>query len=277
MLPEGIAMKFSMSEAWRDATAMLSANREVLLIVAGIFFFIPGVAMGLAMGDIQEIMLADPENMQAIVLSFYTDWGWLIALTTIASMVGYLTLLALLRDHNRPTVGQAIKIGLVGLLPAVGAYLVFILGLSLAAALLVGLATVSGVPALGFIAILIVFVGAVYVAVKASLSGPVIAIDKVYNPFTVLLRSWRLTKGNSFRLFQFYLLLIVVYFVITAVVSGVVGLLLLAIGGSVASTANAVLSAAISAVFYLILVAVLAAVHRQLSGPSPAAVSETFE
>ena len=41
-------MKFSMSEAWRDATAMMSANREVLLIVAGIFFLLPSVVLTLA-------------------------------------------------------------------------------------------------------------------------------------------------------------------------------------------------------------------------------------
>ena len=34
-------MKFDMSEAWRDAVAMMTANREVLLIVAGIFFLLP--------------------------------------------------------------------------------------------------------------------------------------------------------------------------------------------------------------------------------------------
>jgi hypothetical protein len=270
-------VKFSMSEAWRDATAMMSANREVLLIVAGIFFFIPGVAMGLAMGDVQQIMLADPENAQEMVLSFYADWGWLLALGGIASVVGYLALLALLRDHNRPTVGEAIKIGLIGLLPAIGAYIVLVFGLGAAAALLAMIAGVTGNAAVGLLVGLVIVAGVIYVLVKVSLAGPVIAIDKVYNPFKILTRSWRLTKGNSFRLFLFYLLLTVTYIVIAAVASGIVAVLLALLGESVATTVNAVISAAISAVAYLVFVAVLAAVHRQLSGPSAAAVSETFE
>ena len=270
-------MKFSMSEAWRDATAMMTANREVLLVVAGIFFFIPGVAMGLAMGDVQHIMLADPENAQEMVLSFYADWGWLLALGGVASVLGYLSLLALLRDHNRPTVGEAIKIGLIGLLPAIGAYIVLVLGLGVVAALLAMIAGVTGNAAIGLIVALVIVGVVAYVLVKVSLSGPVIAIDKVYNPFKILARSWQLTRGNSFRLFLFYLLLTVTYVVIAAVTSGIVAVLLVVVGQSVATTINAIISAAISAIAYLVFVAVLAAVHRQLSGPSPAAVSATFE
>lgn len=270
-------MKFSMSEAWRDATAMMTANREVLLIVAGIFFFIPSVAMGLAMGDIQQIMLADPENAQEMVLSFYSDWAWLLALVTIAGIVGYLALLALLRDHKRPTVGEAIKIGLVGLLPAIGAYIVLVIGLALVVTALAMIAGLAGSAAVGLIVGIVIAAVVLYVMVKVSLSGPVIAIDKVYNPFTILIRSWRLTKGNSFRLFLFYLLLVITYIVIAAVASGIVAGLLFAVGESVATTVNAVLSAVIGAIVYVVFVAVLAAVHRQLSGPSPAAVSETFE
>jgi hypothetical protein len=256
---------------------MISANREVLLIVAGIFFFIPGVVMGLAMGDIQQIMLADPDNAQEMVLSFYADWGWLLVLGGIANVLGYLSLLALLRDHNRPTVGEAIKIGLIGLLPAIGAYIVLVLGLGFVAALLAVVAGVTGNAAVGFIVVLAIIAGVVYVLVKVSLSGPVIAIDKVYNPVKILTRSWRLTKGNSVRLFLFYLLLFVTYVVIVAVASGIVAVLLALLGESVATTINAVISAAIGAVAYLVFVAVLAAVHRQLSGPSPAAVGATFE
>jgi hypothetical protein len=270
-------MKFSMSEAWRDATAMLTANREVLLIVAGIFFFIPGVMMGLAMGDIQALMMADPEKAQDVVLSFYADWGWLLALVTIATIVGYLTLLALLRDHNRPTVGEALKIGLVGLLPAIGAYIVLVLGLGLFVGVLAVAAGAAGNAAIGALVFIVIAVAVIYVMVKVSLSGPVIAVEKIYNPFRILKRSWELTKGNSFRLFLFYLLLLIAYIVIAAVISGVIAALLLALGTSVATTINAVVSAVISAVVYLVFVAVLAAVHRQLSGPSAAAVSETFE
>lgn len=265
-----------MSEAWREATAMMSANREVLLIVGGLFFFLPSVVMGLAMGDVQEAAMADPENAANVMLSLYSSWGWLIALISIASIVGYLALLALLRDHSRPTVGGAIKIGFTGLFPAIGTYLILVLGIGLALGIVIAVAAVAGGP----VAVLLGAVagaGAIYLSVKVSLAGPVIAIDKIYNPLKVLSRSWALTKGNSFRLFLFFLLLMIVYLVVAMVVGAIAGALSMVGGASVSLTVNAVLSGLVSAVVSVVFVAVLAAAHRQLSGPSAASVSATFE
>ena len=270
-------MKFDMSAAWRDAVAMLGGNREVLLVVAGIFFFLPSLTIALAMPGLQESMLADPDNAQAAVAAIYADWWWLLLIVVVVQIVGYLTLLALLRDDSRPTVGDAIKTGLTGLLPAIGTYLLLTLGLGLVLGVLIGIAAVSGSPALAVLVVFMVFVAAVYILVKVSLAGPVIAIDKVHNPITVLTRSWGLTKGNSFRLFLFYLLLFIAYIVIAAVVSLVVGATALALGESTALLVNGIVSGILGAIATVVFVAVLAAVHRQLAGPSAAAVSATFE
>ena len=78
-------------------------------------------------------------------------------------------------------------------------------------------------------------------------------------------------------LLLFYMLLFIVFIVISLVVSMVVSALLLAIGESAALTVNALLSSVITAGAYLLFVAILAAVHRQLTGPSAATLSETFE
>ena len=270
-------MKFDMSEAWREAMAMMTANREVLLIVAGIFFLVPGLALSLSIGGLQEAMIADPANAQARLVELYAGWWWLLVLYLAAQIVGYLTLLALLRDSSRPTVGEALKIGVVGLLPALGAAIVLIIGLSLTLGLLMVGAIASGSSALAVIAGILAFIVYVYVWIKVSLSGPVIAIDKEMNPVTVLTRSWRLTKGNSFRLFLFYLLLVIVYIVVATVFGAVIGALTLALGPSTALTVNGVVSGFLGAVVSVVFVAVVAAVHRQLSGPSAAAVSQTFE
>jgi hypothetical protein len=270
-------MKFDMSEAWREAMAMITGNREVLLIVAGIFFLLPSLALAMTMGGLQEAMLADPEAAQAQIFELYANWWWLLIAVLLFEVVGYLALLALLRDSSRPTVGEALKTGLAGLLPAIGAYILLVLGLSLVIGLLVGGAIASGNGAVAAVAWIVAFVAFVYVCVKVSLSGPVIAIDKVFNPFTVLTRSWRLTKGNSFRLFLFYVLLFIVYIVVAAVIGAVIGALTLALGPSVALTVNGIVSGLLSAVITVVFVAVVAAVHRQLSGPSAAAVSQTFE
>jgi hypothetical protein len=269
-------VKFSMSEAWRDATAMMTANREVLLIVAGIFFFIPGAAMAMAMANLEEAMVADPENVQAMMQSFLHDWWWLVIVYFVVTMVGTLAMLALLRDHSRPTVAEALRVGLSGLLPAIAASLVLGFGIGLAAMVVLTAAGVTGSPALVVLAILVLAVGLVYVYVKTSLTAPVIAIDKVYNPFRVIGRSWRLTKGNSLRIFLFYLLLMVVY-VVVSLVLGLIGAVVLFAGPSAALLVNGILSGILGAISAVIFVAVIAAIHRQLSGPSPAAVSQTFE
>jgi hypothetical protein len=266
-----------MSAAWREAMAMVTANREVLLIVAGIFFFVPSLIVGLVIGDMQQEMLADPKDAQVAILALYTKWWWLFALTSIAGMVGYLTLLALLRDHTRPTVAEALKIGLIGILPGIGAYLVLVLCLSLVGGVLIAIATAAGNAAVGVLVGAVLFVGVIYVLVKVSLSGPVIAIDKVFNPFKILTRSWRLTKGNSVRLCLFYVLLVVAYLVIASVLAMVVALVVLAAGPGSAAMVNALLGGVINAVAYMVFVAILAAVHRQLSGPSAASVTQTFE
>jgi hypothetical protein len=269
-------VKFSMSEAWRDATAMMTANREVLLIVAGIFFFIPGAAMAMAMANLEEAMVADPENVQAMMQSFLHDWWWLVIVYFVVTMVGTLAMLALLRDHSRPTVAEALRVGLSGLLPAIAASLVLGFGIGLAAMVVLTAAGVTGSPALVVLAILVLAVGLLYVYVKTSLTAPVIAIDKVYNPFRVIGRSWRLTKGNSLRIFLFYLLLMVVY-VVVSLVLGLIGAVVLFAGPSAALLVNGILSGILGAISAVIFVAVIAAIHRQLSGPSPAAVSQTFE
>ena len=270
-------MKFSMSEAWRDATAMMSANREVMLIVAGLFFLLPSLVMGLMMPGLQESMMADPENAQAMVLDLYSSWWWLLLLVLLAQLVGYLGLLALLRDSSRPTVGEALSAGLRGLLPALGFYLLLGVGFALIGIVVVALIRIGVSPALAVIAALLCAVILVYVMVKLSLGLAVIAIDKVSNPITAMARSWQLTKGNSFRLFLFYLLLVLVYFVISIVAGVIVGALVLAVGTDTALLVNAVISGLLGAVLTMVIVAVIAAIHRQLSGPSAAAVSETFE
>lgn len=268
-------MKFSMSGAWRDATAMMSGNREVLLIVAGIFFLLPSLAVSLTLPGFQETMMADPENAQRMMVELYADWWWLLLLVIIVQIVGYLGMLALLRDASRPTVGEALRAGLAGLLPAIGFYLLCVAAMVLALLLIIAIG--AAIPVLGVIGGLLFAVGAIYAIVKLSLGLAVIAIDKVSNPVTAIARSWRLTKGNSFRLFLFYLLLVIVYIVVSMVVGMVVAALVLALGTSTALIVNGVLSGILGAVLTVVFVAVIAAVHRQLSGPSAEAASATFE
>jgi len=275
------AMKFDMGQAWSEATAMMSANREVLLIVAGIFFFLPSLLTSLIGPDMNAMFnVTTPEQIEQMgdqITALYLDYWWLFTLATIAQMIGYISLLALLRDDARPTVGAAITTGITGLIPAVVTYILYVLGLSLVFGALIGLAAAAGITWLAGIIVVLAIPVVFYVSIKVSLAAPIIAIDKLYNPFAVLARSWRLTKGNSFRLLAFFILLLIVYMVISAVV-GVVMMGLIAVAGDGAGRIiQGVIGGGLGAVATIVMVAVLASIHRQLSGPSTAAISETFE
>jgi hypothetical protein len=270
-------MKFDMSEAWRQATAMIAGNREVLGVVAGLFFFLPTVAMGFAFGDQQRAAVANLEAAQKQMLEMYANWWWLLLVVVLFSILGYLTLLALLRDRNRPTVGQALGTALAGVIPAIVAYAIFIFALSVVVGILLAIGGVTGSVAISTIAIVLGIALCFYGGVKMSLAGPVIAIEKVMNPVRVLARSWSLTRGNGLRLLVFYGLLLLVYFVILVVVSIVVGALTVALGQSTGLIVNALLTGLLSAVATTVFVAILAAVHRQLTGAPAETLGQTFE
>jgi len=273
-------MKFDMSLAWNEAVAMIRTNAEVLLVVAGIFFFLPSLVMTIATPDMGEMMAFDPENIEAFsaaMATFYGSFWWLILLVVMAQLVGYISLLALLRDDARPTVGEAMKTGITGLLPAIGTYLLYAFAAGLLVALLVLPAAALNSPGLAAIAVLAGLVLVVYFSIKVSMSAPVIAIEKVFNPLAVLARSWQLTKGNSLRIFGFFLLIMLVYIVLSALIGMLILGLLAVLGEGAGVIVNGVLSGLLGAITTVVFVAVLAAIHRQLAGPSAAAVSETFE
>ena len=275
-------MKFDMGAAWNEAVAMISANREVLAIVAGIFFFLPTLLVTMLGPDMSAMfaMGSDPEQIEQMseqVLAAYGDIWWLYALATVAQILGYISLLTLLRDEGRPTVGEAISMGVKGLLPSIGAYLLASFGIALLFVAIVALAALTGIEALAAVAVLVGLVVMVYVMIKFSLSAPVIAIEKVSNPVAVLRRSWTLTKGNSFRLLGFFGLIFIAYFVISMIAGLITAGVMATVGGEVGKFLQGVLGGLLGMVATIVIVAVLAAAHRQLAGPSAGAAGRIFD
>lgn len=273
-------MKFDMSAAWNEATRLMAANRDVLLVVAGVFFFLPYVAfMLLFMNEMAALEAAqasnpDPSAMGEAMFGFYGQVWWVVLLMALIQGVGMIGLLALLSDRSRPTVGEALKTGLRLLLPYVGAQLLAscIYGLLILVPIAVGAGTSAAV---GVSVGLAAAVALAYLFVKFLLVSPVIAIEKVANPLAAMGRSWRLTKGNSLRLFFFVLLLLVALVIVGAVASMILGLGLALAGAEIALVGNAIVSGLINAAFYVVFLAVLAAVHRQLAGTQAEAAAPT--
>ena len=272
-------MKLDMGEAWNTATAMVGANRDVLLILAGVFFFLPYLALTLLIPETAQTAQpgADPEAVMEALSAVYADNWWAFLLVTVMAGIGMLALYVLLTDKARPTVGEALKRGAIGLIPYLLSQLLFILVVALVVGVPLGIAAVSEVPALIAIFGILGLVVAIYLAVKFSLAAAVIGIEGMLNPVQVLLRSWRLTKGNSFRIFGFFALLFIALGIVALLVTLIMGVIFAAMGGQIELIGNAVIGSLVNAVFAVIVYAVIAAVHRQLAGPSAEAISDTFE
>lgn len=279
-------MEFDMGRAWNDAMALLRANRDVVLIVAAVFFFLPYLALVLLTPDYATAMggggmrqPADPS--QAFDQAFkqmaeaFDQVKWLVLGSALLQGIGMLGLLALLTDKRRPTVGEALVIGAKCLIPYMLAQL--LMGMVLVLIMVVPIIASAGGIAFGLLLGLVAVVALCYVMTKFSLVAPVVAIERVMNPLTALQRSWRLTKGNSVRLFFFYVLLFIVAMVISIVVNLFVGLFSALGGQTAALIANGVLQGFFNMTVVVLFLAVLAATHKQLAGPSHEAVSETFE
>lgn len=270
-------MKLDLSAAWDGAMAMIRTNREVVLVLTGVFFFLPYLAFSLLLPDtgIAEASAANEGDMDAIaaiVMDFYAEYWWALLLLALIQSVGALASLAVLGDDARPTVGDAIRRGITLLPTQLGAQLIAALAIFAPIVMTGAIGVATGSPALAGLLPLIALPVVVYIVVKFSLSSPVIAVDQTRNPLAALTGSWRLTKGNSFRLFFFFLLLIVAFVVASTVLNLIIGLVLALLGEQLQLIGLAISGALINAIFSLVAYAVLASVHHQLSGRASASV-----
>jgi hypothetical protein len=278
--------KLDMGKAWTEATGLIGANRDTISAIAGLFFFLPSLALALFAPDLAAPQSPAPPGtdpqvaMQAMVdqiMQAYLDNWPLVAAATLLQFTGSLSLLALLTDRSRPTVREALMIGLAGLLPYLAALVLSAIGAGVLVGLPLGALSALGSPAIATVGLLLMLVVLLYVMVKFTLIAPVIAIEGVRNPFRAMQRSWQLTKGNSLRIAAFEFLLFFTIGIIAALLTGIIGLILSALGSQVASIGNGLVNAAINALVGVIFMAVFAAVHRQLAGQSPQGLAATFE
>lgn len=270
-------MKFDMGRAWTEALEMIKGNGKLLAIVAGVFFFLPALALTLLMPTMMTVTPGETMTPEQVMALFTGGFVFGLFAYVIISYIGTLAVLNLLSDRARPTVGEAIKAGFLGFIPYFLAQL--LLGIAFAVIFIV-LALIGGLAASGVLTGLLVVIALPFVAwiyTKMSLVAPVIAIDEIRNPIAALTRSWKLVSGNSLRVFLFYLVLLVTFLVVYLVLTMVLGLFAALLGPEIGLIVSAILQGILGLVFTVLFLAILAAVHRQLSGPSVSAVTETFE
>lgn len=271
-------MRFDSNLAWRTAHSAILANRDVLLAMAGTFFLLPRLAFTLLMPDPPAAQgLSAAQSMQAME-DFYARALPYILPMILFQAVGILGILTLFTDRSRPTVGQALQLGAKGVLPYVAAQILLAMAVAALGGGLIGGLALTKQPALAALGMIVVMIVAIGAYIRLSLVGPVVAVDRVYNPWHALRRSWALTRGNGWRLFAFAVLVGLVMLVIMVAAISLAGALgALAGGPEVARTISAVVSSTLTALVTLYVAGLLAAIHRQLAGPSVEDMMATFE
>jgi hypothetical protein len=262
-------MKFDLDTAWKDTMGLLSRNFGLLAVLAGVFFFLPYAGFMIAvpeMGAMQSAQAGgDFEVVMAAVTELYLEYWWVFLLLALIQGVGLLGMLALVRRRANPTVGEALATGARSVPSYIASQLLQTALIVIVATLLLTVGALTGLNALAVLGGIIAFVITCYIVTKLSLAAPVIAIEGQLNPVKALQRSWSLTRGNSMRLFLFYLLLTVAFIVVSAVVSLVLGLVFALAGEQGALLGEAIVSGLLNAVMIVLMVCVLAAVHTQFS------------
>jgi hypothetical protein len=270
--------KLDMGRAWTQATGMIGANRDLVSVLAGIFLFLPlfvviyalltsGMDFGGGSGS-----EPDPERVAAQINAFMrTNW-WALLLVLIGQLCGGIAILALLGDPARPTVREALGAVPRLILPVLGGQLLVGL-LTQLPSFLTGLLPAMAEAAASLIVLPVTF----YLSIKFALVSAVIVIGGWRNPVTAMRESWQLTNGNSFRLFLFFVSLVLLGMVIGLILLLVVGLVFAALGERVALIGNTAFFALLLTVFYTISYALTAAIHRQLSQVTPDQEPDLFE
>ena len=258
-------MDLDTSKAWSEAQATVSANKEVLAAIAGVFFFVPALALALFYPQPEPPAGADPKQILAMMRTFYAGIAPWMAASAVVQVLGQLAVLTLTTRAGRVTVGEAIREALSGLLPYLGSQILVMAGAMLAMGLIALLAGLS--VALAVVIGLLVFIAALWAGLRLTLVPVVVAVERQRNPVAILRRSWDLTRGNAGRILLFVLVLSVAIAVISLVAAAVVGVMLALLGGAEAARiGGAVVSSIVGAGFATYLAITFAAMHRQLAG-----------
>lgn len=258
-------MDLDTSKAWSEATATISANKEVLAAIAGVFFFLPALGLALFFPQPEAPTGAEARQLLEMMSGFYRQIAPYLLLSALIQVLGQLTVLTLTAQAGRVTVGDAIRAAAGGLLPYLGTQVLVMLAAMGVFGVIAMLVAVSRV--LAVVIGLLALIAAVWIGMRLILVPVVIAVERLRNPLAVLRRSWLLTGGNAGRIMLFLVVLGLAMVVISIVASAMAGIVLALFGGAEAARiGGAVISAMIGAAFAIYVPISFAAMHRQLTG-----------
>ena len=249
---------------------MVARNRDMLMAIAGVFFLLPSLAFAVVVP--QPVLPAGTTATEAFssMSGYYSSALPYLLIVTVLQVAGIMTLLIVMTDRARPTVGQAIAAGFRTTLPYLAAQLVLGFGFGIGLGIVMAIGAVSGVKAVATALTIAAMFVAVIAFLRFVLVAPILATGPVRNPFAVLRNSWAMTRGQVARMAVFFGLALLLYLVITSLIMMLVGVVLaLTTEGEVQRVLAAAVSSGLSAVGLVYFGAMLAAVHRQLAGDGP--------
>lgn len=267
-------LKFSPSAGWDQVWKWLSQHANSFVAIAGVFFLLPTLlfaffgpeAMAGAMLNLDAIDPNDPAAILNAYMQVFSVIAPFVLIMVLVQMVGQLAILAIAAGRGAATVGDAIKTGFSRLGYLVLAQIVYSLALGIVFGL-AGLVVVASAAVSTAIAILLaiaLLVAFIYVAIRLTLMPAILVVEDVRWPIPLLQRSWDLTGGNVGSIFLFFLIIGIVYFIISIVVAAIFGIVFGMAGESgvaIVQVIQGIVSAVGTAIFALLPLAVL----RQLA------------
>lgn len=278
-------MGFSAATAFAESFALLKSRFAPMLAISILYYVLLFVLFGVFGAGVFGSMMtmgANAANPAALPAGF--GLGMLFLYIAMYGLVFFqqAALCRLCSDRHQPNIGDALSTGVRSVPTLLGAAVLLVIGLfavmivfSIAGA--VAMAGASS-PVVSFIVALLMLVGSIYLVMRLSMLLPAVAIEDERNPITAIGRSWAMTRGRAFKLFLLFFALFVVMGAIgMAVFFGTIGV---PQPGTVPGTGSVTAFFVLMVLFGLTVgmwfVALIAAIHRQLAGPSVAAVQETF-
>ncbi|MBN8499557.1 MAG: glycerophosphoryl diester phosphodiesterase membrane domain-containing protein [Sphingomonadales bacterium] len=269
--------RFDSNRAWQETSAAISAGRDVIAALAGVFIVLPAFALAVLRPMPEPRDGADFDALMAGITTYFEENWWAYLVVGLINVVGTMALLAMFGHSSRPTAGEAIKRGFAAAPAGIAAQI--LLGMALSAAVMLPgtILALSGSPLLAGLGIAIGVGAATWLWARLSIAAPIIVNDGQNNPFTALQRSFVLTRGNAGRLLLFYVLLVLAFAIATQLIVSVVTLAAQAAGGPhVALIVGALVASVLQAAMTVYLAGAVAASHRQLTGTTHPTVPGVF-
>jgi hypothetical protein len=240
------ARKLDMAAAWNEAMALLRQHQALLIPIAGVFLFLPALAVGILMPMPEPTPGADANQIIAQMRPYIMATLPFQLLVIVAGTIGQIACTHMLLGPPGTSVGGAIRLGLL-MLPGV-------LIASLASGMAMG------------IGLLIFIVPGLYIYARLSMLVPYAAATGTANPINLIKGSWTMTGDSAWSLLGYLILILVVGFIAMVIVSSITGVVLaLLMPANFANLLSLVVDGISSAIFSLVMLAAIAAAYRQLS------------